>query len=260
MSTTSLALPVLLATLVAGWLPSTSRADDSYYTGEKVYSLRPKPSSHKDMGHIGPTGIVAFVDVGVKVTIEGARALIRGVSEPPGALALVVAVGTAAVKEGLFRYTTAVGKEVHSPALLASARDHRADVFIAITVFAGILGARIGLPWLDPAAACAIGAYIAWMAWEPIRENFGVLMDEAPEGARERIFDLARSDPDVREAGEIRVHPLGGSWVVDLVLYVDGDRSLHEAHDIARRVQDLVRSEIPEVLDVRAHVKPTGQG
>ena len=38
-----------------------------------MYSLRPKPESHKDLGHIGPTGILAFVEVGVKVTIEGAR-------------------------------------------------------------------------------------------------------------------------------------------------------------------------------------------
>jgi hypothetical protein len=42
--------------------------------GEEIYALRPKPEAHKEMGHIGPTGILAFVDVGVKVTIEGARA------------------------------------------------------------------------------------------------------------------------------------------------------------------------------------------
>jgi hypothetical protein len=46
---------------------------DSYYTGEQVYSLRPDPKNHKEMGHIGPTGILAFVDVGVKVTIEETR-------------------------------------------------------------------------------------------------------------------------------------------------------------------------------------------
>jgi hypothetical protein len=63
----------ILAASVAGWPVCHAQVDDSYYTGEQVYSLRPKPQSHKEMGHIGPTGILAFVEVGVKVTIEGAR-------------------------------------------------------------------------------------------------------------------------------------------------------------------------------------------
>ena len=62
---------VLAASLLL--IPTPARAADDFYTGEKVYSLRPKPASHKDLGHIGPTGILAFVEVGVKVMIEGAR-------------------------------------------------------------------------------------------------------------------------------------------------------------------------------------------
>ena len=40
-------LPALLAALTVGWLPATLHAEDSYYTGEPVYELRPKPESHK---------------------------------------------------------------------------------------------------------------------------------------------------------------------------------------------------------------------
>lgn len=73
MHKTSPLLSALLAALTVGWLPTTLHAGDGYYTGEPVYELRPKPESHKDMGHIGPTGILAFVDPGVVVKIEGAR-------------------------------------------------------------------------------------------------------------------------------------------------------------------------------------------
>ncbi len=66
-------LPTLLAALVVCAAPTSTRAADDFYTGEQVYSLRPNPEKHKDIGHIGPTGILAFVEVGVKVTIEGAR-------------------------------------------------------------------------------------------------------------------------------------------------------------------------------------------
>jgi hypothetical protein len=57
-----------LAALVVGAPVSHAQASDSYYTGEQVYSLQPTPWNHKEMGHIGPTGILAFVEVGVKVT------------------------------------------------------------------------------------------------------------------------------------------------------------------------------------------------
>jgi hypothetical protein len=66
-------LPAMLAALVVGWPVCHVQAEDSYYTGEQVYALQPKPQNHKEMGHIGPTGILAFVEVGVNVTIEGAR-------------------------------------------------------------------------------------------------------------------------------------------------------------------------------------------
>lgn len=223
------------------------------------------PDDNHHYGHGNADNIAGLViggillATGVFVTLEGARALIGGVPEAPTALAIAAALLTAAVKEGLYRYTTAVGKQVHSPALLASARDHRADVYLAITVAAGVLGARLGLPWLDPLTACGIGVGIAIMAWQPIRANFGVLMDEAPEGARDRIFDLARADEDVREAGRIRVHPLGGELVVDLEIYLDGTHTLHRARAIATRVETTIKTEMPEVRDVRAHVRPTGQ-
>lgn len=63
----------MLAALAFGWPVCHAKPADSYYTGEQVYSLQPKPENHKEMGHIGPTGILAFVEVGVKVIIEGTR-------------------------------------------------------------------------------------------------------------------------------------------------------------------------------------------
>lgn len=228
-----------------------------------AYARQPADDNHH-FGHGNADNVAGMVvggillATGVFISIEGARNLIAGTPQTPTALALAAALVTAAVKEGLYRYTTAVGRRVGSHALLASARDHRADVFIAITVFAGVLGARAGLPWLDPATACAIGGYIAYMAWEPIRENLGVLMDEAPPGIADRVFRIARSDDDVREVGDIRVHPIGAEVRVELALYLDGSMSLHAAHLIAHRVESEITRQIGQIYDVHVHVNPTG--
>ena len=66
-------IPFLLAAIAANLIfPALSEAD-SYYTEEPLFSLRPKSSGTKDLGHIGPTGILAFVEPGVKVTVQGTR-------------------------------------------------------------------------------------------------------------------------------------------------------------------------------------------
>ena len=66
-------LPALLALTVASCFASAAQTAEDYYSGEQVYQLRPSPKSPKDLGHIGPTGILAHVEEGVQVTIEGIR-------------------------------------------------------------------------------------------------------------------------------------------------------------------------------------------
>lgn len=193
---------------------------------------------------------------GIFVTIEGVRNLLSGPRPPPELLALWVALGTAVVKEALYQYVSRVGRRLNAPSLLASARDHRADVFIAVTVLAGIVGARVGWTWLDPAAAGVIGLYIAWMAWEPIRSNLGVLMDEAPQELMEAVREQAATVEPVRRVDLIRIHPHGSHYYVDLEISVDGSLSLREAHDVAHAVEERLVSTLEHVRDVTVHVNP----
>lgn len=193
---------------------------------------------------------------GVFVFVEGGRTLFGGPRPPPELLAVWVALATAGIKEALYHYATAVGRRLNAPSLLASARDHRADVFIAITVLAGVVGSRLGWTWLDPLAAACIGVYIAAMAWEPLRVNFGVLTDEAPPDVVEAVMTVARSVDGVRGVEAVRVHPLGSHYYVGLEIRADASVTLRVAHDLAHRVQDAVVAGVPHVRDARVHVNP----
>jgi len=225
------------------------------------YAQKPPDEDHH-YGHGNADSVAALLiggillATGIFIAMQGMRALIAGTTETPGTLALWAAGATALIKEALYRYTAAVGTRVKSPAILASARDHRADVWIAGTVMGGVAAARLGAPWLDPLVACAIGGFIAWMAWQPIRDSLGVLMDEAPPGLRDRINSIARSVDGVREADHIRIHPVGAHCRVDLEILVDGSLTVREGHALAHEVQTAVQGEISDVLDVAVHVNP----
>lgn len=232
------------------------------WAGYRVAQRPPDENHHYGHGKFESVagliiGTILLV-TGVFVCIEGLRALLTGPREAPELLAVWIALGTAAVKELLYRYASAVGRRLNAPSLLASARDHRADVAIALTVVVGVLAARVGWTWLDPATAALIGLYIVYMAWEPIRSNLGVLMDEAPPEVVEEVRRVARTVEQVREVDAVRVHPLGSHYYVDLEVYVPGELPLHEAHAIAHEVQDTVARQVPHVRDVTVHVNPTG--
>lgn len=220
------------------------------------------PDANHPYGHGNVESVAGLVigimllATGVFISIDGVRVLLSGPREAPALMTLWVALGTAVVKEVLYRYTTIVGTRLNSPSLLASARDHRADVLIAITVAAGVAGARLAVPWLDPLAAVVVGGWIARIAVQPIRVNFGVLMDESPPGVTSAVRSAAASDPAVRRVDVARVHPLGSYYIVDLEIALDSELNLLEGHDIAHRVADRVRTGVPHVREVRVHVNP----
>lgn len=193
---------------------------------------------------------------GIYIAIDGGRALTAGPTAPPEPIAAGMALLTAIIKELLYRYTHAVGLRLNSPALLASASDHRADVAIALTVAAGIAGAKFGAPWLDPLAAIVVGLWIVNLARDPIRRNFGVLMDESPAEMVVLVRDASATVEGVRRVDSVHIHPLGPYHIVDLEISADAEMTLREAHALAHRVEAHVRTVVPHVRKVSVHVNP----
>lgn len=233
------------------------------------YAQRPADDTHP-FGHGNAESVAALIiggtllATGVFISIDGFRALVDGPRAAPDALAVVVAIATAGVKEVLARYTIRVGTHLNSPSMLASAADHRADVVIAITVAVGIVAARSGWTWLDPLAAVLVGLWIVRLAVPPVVSSFDVLMDAAPPGVDAAVREVALRHPEVRRVDRARVHSLGAYYVVDLEISVEASLSLHAAHFIAHDVEEQVLANVAHVREVRIHVNPadltTGEG
>ncbi len=65
--------PRFLNALALFGVVTVAQAAEDHYTAEKIYNLRPKEEAPRDLGHIGPTGILAHIEPGVKVTVQGTR-------------------------------------------------------------------------------------------------------------------------------------------------------------------------------------------
>jgi len=72
---------------------------------------------------------------------------------------------------------------------------------------------------------------------------------------RDRVLAIALSEPLVKEAHDIAIFEQHGSSSVSLHLKFPDDLDLQEAHEIAERVEQEIRSR-PGVSDVQTHLEP----
>ena len=204
---------------------------------------------------------LAIFGAGVVILWQAASAILTGnVTVPTGPIAAVVLGVTIAVKYGLYRYCRVAGREVNSPALVATAKDNRVDVFTATAALIGVVGARVGFPVLDPLAASVVSLGILYTGVEIVQENVDYLVGRAPpEDLRAEIVSRALAHPSVAGVHDVVAHYVGPEIDVSLHVEVEGDHTLFEAHDIETIIVESIR-DIEEVDDVFVHVDPRELG
>ncbi|HLT37601.1 MAG TPA: cation diffusion facilitator family transporter, partial [Enhygromyxa sp.] len=210
------------------------------------WATRPPDRDH----HYGHGNIEALTTLLVGLTIVAAGAgliwtALHGHStvtaDALGFAAVATELVSIAVKLGLARVTGRRGRELDSSILIAIARDNASDVLTSALIMLAIVGAIVGLRWLEPTAAIAIGLLIGWQGLRSAYEGIGVLMDRAPDHElTAEVAQVASEVAGVVSVDEVRVHPLGTHLRVDMQISVDGRIAVVEGHAIAHAVVDAV--------------------
>lgn len=176
----------------------------------------------------------------------------------PGALALVAAVVTIAVKEGMYWYTRAAAKKIDSSILLAGAWHHRSDALSSIGTFAGILGARLGLPVLDPVASLITCLFILKAAINIFQNSIEKMTDKACDDSLvEQIRAVILAQESVMAVDQIKTRLFGDRIYVDVEISMNNESTLNEAHETAHRVHDVIEAKFPKVKHCMVHVNPS---
>lgn len=175
----------------------------------------------------------------------------------PGRLALVAAVLSIVVKEGMYQYTRVNAKRIDSGALMADAWHHRSDALSSIGALIGIAGSRMGFPIADPVASLVICFFIEKAAYEIFMDAVNKMVDKACEDEVETEFAQCASVQDgVLGVDLLHTRVFGNKIYVDIEIRVDGDKTLREAHGIAERVHDAIEKNFPKVKHIMVHVNP----
>lgn len=232
-------------------------------------SNMPKDKSH-DYGHgkfetLAMTIIgVALLGVAIGIAYNGMTKVIdwaNGIElRAPGMLALLAALLSIVLKEAVYRYSMVKARKLNSQAVEANAWHHRSDALSSFGTALGIGGAIfLGQRWtvLDPIASIIVGLFIIKVAVDLLRNGIGDLMEQSlPDDVEEEILRLVGELPGVVEPHDLRTRRIGNHYAIELHILMDGDISLHEAHDKASEVENLLRERYGADTHVAVHVEP----
>lgn len=203
---------------------------------------------------------VVLFATGIGIGIGGINKIIEGTAgedEIPGMIALIAAVASIVVKEGMFWYTRSAAKKINSGALMADAWHHRSDALSSVGALIGIGGARLGFPVLDPIASVVICVFIVKAAYDIFKDAIDKMVDKScDEETEEKMRRLIEEQQGVLKVDVLRTRLFGAKMYVDIEIAADGDITLREGHEIAQVVHDKVEEEFPLVKHCMVHVNP----
>ena len=232
-------------------------------------SSKPKDKSH-DYGHgkyetLAMTLIgVALLIVAIGIIYSGAMKIIAWMNgeqlEAPGMLALWAALLSVLLKEGVYQYSMVKARQLNSQVVEANAWHHRSDALSSVGTAIGIGGAIfLGQRWtvLDPIASLVVGAFIVKVAVDLLHRGIDDLMEHSlPEDVEEEILRIVGELKGVVDPHDLRTRKIGNRYAIELHILMDGDITLHEAHNKASEVEDLLRARYGEDTHVAVHVEP----
>lgn len=222
---------------------------------------RKPPDSDHAYGHFRAETVAALMAsfimamVGIQVIVEAVRSLFEGAKAVPGLWSAGIALICAITMFGVYVYNKRLAKQINNSALMAAAKDNFSDAMVSIGAAIGIVGAQFGLPWIDSAAAVAVGLLISKTAWDIFRDSTYRLTDGFDE---DKLLDLRSTiarTPGVEGIKDLKARVHGNHVLVDVVVEVDAGLTVMAGHLISDSIEERMQK-MHNIMNVHVHVEP----
>jgi cation diffusion facilitator family transporter len=227
-----------------------------------IYFAAAPPDERHPYGHgkfetLGAFVIAGFLSVTCFELLRSAvTRLLTGAPPPrPHLTAVGILAGTMVINILVAYYERRKGKELRSELLTADARHTQADVWVTLSVLAGLGLVRIGFGQADSILAILVAGVVARSGIEILRSTIPVLVDERAVDPEE-VARVASAVEGVESVLEIRSRGRPGDGFAELTVRVNPATHVRRAHVIADEVERRVAGEL-ELKDVVVHVEPS---
>jgi cation diffusion facilitator family transporter len=215
------------------------------------------PYGHRKYETVAAAAVTAFL---LLIVIEVLRNAFNRLSGRAAAVEIstasfVVMLLTIAINLVVVRYEGRAGERLASEVLIADATQTRGDVWTSMTVIVALVGARLGVPVLDPIAALVVAGFIGYSGYQIARTTTAILSDRIVI-ADVDIERLVLAVPGVLGCHQIRTRGSADYVFLDLHVWLPADMPLHEAHGLSHEVKDRLMARYPQIVDAIIHIEP----
>ncbi|KKI94108.1 transporter [Bacillus sp. SA1-12] len=196
-----------------------------------------------------------MIVVGIQVLFGAFQSVFDSKQEAPDLISAWTGIFCAIIMFLVYRYNRNLSKKINSQGLMAAAKDNLSDAWVSIGTVIGIIGSQFALPWLDPLTAFVVGLLICKTAWDIFRDASHHLTDGYDTEKMDAYKETILSQFGVKGVKDIKARNYGNNAVVDVVILVNSNLGIRDAHDISTEVEEVLKDK-HGVYDVHVHVEP----
>ena len=231
------------------------------FIGNKIAS-KPSDESH-NLGHGKAEYIfsllisLSMIFVALKLLLDS----IQSLKNPEGYIfswmLIVVCIVTIATKLGLYIYTHSLSKKHNNLLIEANANDHKNDcVVTTFNLIAALLSLKHIL-WFDGFVGIGISLWICYTGIKIFIESYNVLMDKSiNKEDKDKVLAIIDRHPEVKKIQHFNSTPVGYKYQISFTIYVDGNLTTYQSHEIANNLEKEIDREIDEIYLTVIHVNP----
>lgn len=228
--------------------------------GNKIASI-PRDADH-NLGHGKAEYIysllISIVIIIVSLTLfkDSVEAIFNRNNYTFSYMLIAVCIITIIIKLSLFIYTNKLAKNLNSLLLKANSKDHLYDAIITTINLLSIILTSFGIYFVDGLVGILIALWILISGLKIFKESYDVLMDKAIDNdTKDKVLEVVKKYHEVKKITHFNATPVGYKYQISFTIFVDGNMSTYESHDIANKIErELEKFE--EIYLTVIHVNP----
>ncbi len=231
------------------------------YIGNKI-SSKPSDEDH-NLGHGKAEYIysmlisISMILMAMLVLKDSFISLVKGKTYDFSVWLIVVCLITIIVKLLLFIYTNKLYKKYNNLLVKANSKDHFNDMIITSVNLISCLLSLKGIYFLDGVVGIIISLWIMYTSIKLFIESYNVLMDKSISiETKNEVYEIIDRHKEVKKVIHFNSTPVGYKYQISFTIYVDGNMSTFDSHDIANKLEKEIIKEIEEIYLVIIHVNP----
>ena len=231
------------------------------YIGNKI-SSKPSDEDH-NLGHGKAEYIysmlisISMILMAMFVLKDSFISLVKGKTYDFSIWLIVVCLITIIVKLFLFLYTNKVYKKYNNLLVKANSKDHFNDMIITSVNLVSCILSIYGIYFLDGVVGIIISLWIMYTSIKLFIESYNVLMDKSISiETKNEVYEIIDRHKEIKKVIHFNSTPVGYKYQISFTIYVDGNMSTFDSHDIANKLEKEIIKEIDEIYLVIIHVNP----